>query len=150
MQDSPLGPISQKLGHMPWARITEEETEAHRHLKQWEGTINQLRNPELVPVAFEQLLRSCLYIVVRELILFRVLSLLLLSSAETHILYSSSFTFICLPSSVTFTAICNLQYFSMLSSPPDPSRLRKNIIGSLPCPPVQNIPRSPIIYSISV
>lgn len=62
MECAPVGPISRKLGHMPKGQITEEETEPHRHTdicNSGGGQLIKWGDPELVPLAFEQLLDSC-------------------------------------------------------------------------------------------
>lgn len=48
-EDSPVGPITQNLVTCPQAKITEGETEAHRHLRQWKSTVSGTQQPCIVP-----------------------------------------------------------------------------------------------------
>lgn len=83
-------PKTRSYAHRP--KITERETEAYRHLKQWERTVSGYSDPIMIPCSLNNCLHACLYPAVCW-ILLSCRSVLWLASAEIQTSYSSSFPF---------------------------------------------------------
>lgn len=112
MECTPVGPISRKLGHMPKGQITEGKLSHTDICNSGRGQLIKWGDPELVPLAFEQLLDSCAPLAIGHWsfsALERVFHYCFQLKYKFCILVSPFF----LCRSVTFITVCHLQFFSV-------------------------------------